>query len=334
MWVEVLITLVVVPLVWYITRKRYIKVALNMEGRYVLITGCDAGFGRAVALQLDRMGALVLATCLTKEGEESLKSLASDKLKAFQMDVTNSNQILDVFREVNKLLGDKGLWGLINNAGILVIGPIEWVPMAEYKRNAEVNLWGLIDVTKTFLPLVKKEKGRIVMVSSIAGVVSPKAFSPYTISKYGVEAFADSLRREMHTFDVQVSIIEPGATLTGIMNGDVLTAFLNKLWGNLPPERQQEYGDEYLGAVVAGFQRWSKSGSPHVYKVVDTIISPLTAPTPKARYLIGTDAWRLKAVSLLPEVLQDLMLKNTLYRVPESVSNANTKFPHANESQS
>lgn len=108
MWVEVLIALVVVPLVWYITRKRYIKVALNMKGRYVLITGCDAGFGRAVALQLDRMGALVLATCLTKEGEEGLKSVASDKLKAFQMDVTNSNQILDVFSEVNKLLGDKG----------------------------------------------------------------------------------------------------------------------------------------------------------------------------------------------------------------------------------
>lgn len=334
MWVEVLIALVVVPLVWYITRKRYIKVALNMKGRYVLITGCDAGFGRAVALQLDRMGALVLATCLTKEGEESLKSVASDKLKAFQMDVTNSNQILDVFSEVNKLLGDKGLWGLINNAGILVIGPIEWVPMAEYKRNAEVNLWGSIEVTKTFLPLIKKEKGRVVMVSSIAGVVSPKAFSPYTISKYGVEAFADSLRREMHTFGVQVSIIEPGATLTGIINGEVLTTFLNKLWGNLPPERQQEYGEEYLGAVVAGFQRWSKSGSPHVYKVVDTIISPLTAQTPKARYLIGTDAWRLKAVSLLPEVLQDLLLKNTLYRAPESLSNSNTKFPHANESQS
>ena len=108
MWLEVLITLVVVPLVWYITRGRYNKVALNMKGRYVLITGCDAGFGRAVALQLDRMDALVLATCLTKEGEESLKSVASDRLKTFQMDVTNSNQILDVFSQVNKLLGDKG----------------------------------------------------------------------------------------------------------------------------------------------------------------------------------------------------------------------------------
>ena len=90
----------------------------------------------------------------------------------------------------------------------------------------------------------------------------------------------------------------------------------------------------FIISVVAGFQRWSKSGSPHVYKVVDTIISPLTAQTPKARYLIGTDAWRLKAVSLLPEVLQDLLLKNTLYKAPESLSNSNTKFPHANESQS
>ncbi|KAJ7371546.1 Retinol dehydrogenase 5 [Desmophyllum pertusum] len=103
------------------------------------------------------MGVCVLATCLTKEGEQSLKSATSDKLKTFQMDVTNSQQIKDVYEEVERQIPrDTGLWGLVNNAGILYLLPIEWTPLDIFKRTADVNLWGMIDVTKTFLPLVKK----------------------------------------------------------------------------------------------------------------------------------------------------------------------------------
>ncbi|XP_058962406.1 short-chain dehydrogenase/reductase family 9C member 7-like isoform X2 [Pocillopora verrucosa] len=291
------------------SRKRNTN-TLNIKDKHVLITGCDSGFGREIALKLDKMGACVLATCLTKEGAQNLRSVASEKLKTFQMDVTDPQQIKQVFCKVNQLLEDSsGLWGLVNNAGILTVGPVEWIPLDAYKKVADVNLWGLIDVTKTFLPLVKKAKGRIVIVSSIAGVVSPQAFSPYCISKYGVEAFADALRREMRPFDVQVSVIEPGATRTPIVNDELLSARLKQFWDNLTEEKQREYGKQYLENVTNGFRDWCKSASEQVSHVIDGIVSPLTSQSPKKRYVIGQDAWKLKFLSYLPESLQDFVLR-------------------------
>lgn len=199
---------------------------------------------------------------------------------------------------------------MVNNAGVLNIGPAEWVPLADYKRAADVNLWGLIDVTKTFLPLVKKAKGRVVLVGSIAGVVAPQTFSPYCITKYGVEAFGDSLRREMRPFDVQVSIIEPGATRTAILDEVILTARLRDLWNRLSLERQKEYGEEYLKAVTNGFQEWCKSASCDASQVIDAIVSALTSQSPKSRYVIGRDGWQLKLSTYLPEALQDLLVKD------------------------
>lgn len=287
------------------------KANLNIKGKYVLITGCDSGLGREAAIRLDKMGVCVLATCLTKEGEQSLKSVTSDMLRTFQMDVTDSQQIEEAFCKVSKLLGDKsGLWGLVNNAGVFSFGPTEWVPLADFKKAADVNLWGMMDVTKTFLPLVKKAKGRVVLVSSIAGVVSPQAFSPYCITKYGVEAFGDSLRREMRPFEVQVSVIEPGATKTPILNEEVMASRLKELWDNLPSDKRREYGEEYLNNAIQGFRDWCKSGSNKVSRVIDAIVSPLISQFPKRRHVIGWDAWQLKLSSHLPEVLQDLLVRD------------------------
>ncbi|XP_020611545.1 retinol dehydrogenase 3-like isoform X1 [Orbicella faveolata] len=292
------------------------KANLNVKGKFVLITGCDSGFGRETAIKLDKMGVCVLATCLTKEGEQSLKSATSDKLKTFQMNATDSQQIEEVFCRVNKLLGGKsGLWGLVNNAGMLSIGPAEWVPLADFKKVADVNLWGVMDVTKTFLPLVKKAKGRVVFVGSVAGVVSPQAFSPYCITKYGVEAFADSLRREMRPFEVQVSVIQPGATQTPMLNDELLASRLKELWDNLPSDKRLEYGEEYLKNAIQGFRDWCKSGSNKVSHVIDAIVSPLTSQFPKERYVIGWDAWQLKLSSHLPEVLQDLLVKDFPFKI-------------------
>ncbi|XP_020610849.1 retinol dehydrogenase 7-like isoform X2 [Orbicella faveolata] len=142
----------------------------ELDKKYVLITGCDSGFGQETAITLDKMGIGVLATCLTKEGEQSLKAATSDRLKTFQLDVTNSEQIKTLYELVKEQLpSDQGLWGLVNNAGITLIGPIEWIPLEKSKRIADVNLWGMIDVTKTFLPLVKKARGRVVNLSSMLG---------------------------------------------------------------------------------------------------------------------------------------------------------------------
>ncbi|XP_020608496.1 dehydrogenase/reductase SDR family member 9-like [Orbicella faveolata] len=156
----------------YFVRRLIPRAKVDVKGKYVLITGCDSGFGRETAIKLDEMGVCVMATCLTKAGEQSLKSVTSDKLKTFQMDVTNSQQINDVCKEVKGQIAcgaATGLWGLVNNAGILQTLPIEWTPLNTFKRIADVNLWGMIDVTKTFLPLVKKARGRVVNFSSGTG---------------------------------------------------------------------------------------------------------------------------------------------------------------------
>ncbi|XP_020611552.1 short-chain dehydrogenase/reductase family 9C member 7-like isoform X2 [Orbicella faveolata] len=311
MTIAIAALIVVLMIPWW-TR----KVNLNINGKFVLVTGCDSGFGRETAMKLDKMGVHVLATCLTKEGEQSLKSVMSDKLITFQMDVTNSQHIEEVFQKVKKLLdGKSGLWGLVNNAGMLSIGPAEWVPLADFKKVADVNLWGVMDVTKTFLPLVKKAKGRVVFVGSVAGVVSPQAFSPYCITKYGVEAFADSLRREMRPFEVQVSVIQPGATQTPMLNDELLASRLKELWDNLPSDKRLEYGEEYLKNAIQGFRDWCKSGSNKVSHVIDAIVSPLTSQFPKERYVIGWDAWQLKLSSHLPEVLQDLLVKDFPFKI-------------------
>ncbi|KAK3751523.1 hypothetical protein QZH41_009806, partial [Actinostola sp. cb2023] len=162
------------------------------------------------------------------------------------MDVTDSKQIRDVFVQVKNIVADKGVWAVINNAGCMTIGPLEWFTMKDYKKMADVNLWGLIEVTNTFLPLVKKAEGRIVNVSSIAGLICGSGFAPYSVTKYGVEAFSDALRREMVEWKVKVSIIEPVAFRTPLI-AEIYGKKLTALWDGLSDEMKKEYGEGYVG---------------------------------------------------------------------------------------
>jgi len=289
---------------------------VNIRDKYVLITGCDSGFGRATAIQLDKMGVCVLATCLTKEGEQSLKSATSDKLKTFQLDVTNSEQIKRVFDKVKKLVEDEsvGLWGLVNNAGVCQLLPIEWTPLSRFKSIADVNLWGLIDMTKTFLPLVKKTKGRVVNFSSVDGRVSIYGLSAYCVTKYGVEAFSDALRREMYPWGVQVSILEPGPSKTNINESSKVVGDLKDSWENLDDQLKEEYGEEYLKTVVKIITEYTPPDRQ--YLVVDAVVDALTSQVPRDRYVVGLDSRLILAlVAWLPSFATDFILRS-LYKVP------------------
>ncbi|XP_068746257.1 dehydrogenase/reductase SDR family member 9-like isoform X2 [Montipora capricornis] len=225
------------------------RAKIDIKGQYVLITGCDTGFGRATAIKLDKMGAYVLATCLTKEGEQSLKSEASDKLKTFQLDVTHSKQIKDVYEEIKTAISPAGIWGVVNNAGILCLSPIEWSPLEDFKRSADVNIWGMIDVTKTFLPLIKKSKGRVVNLASMAGRIACPFYGSYAVTKYAVEAFSDALRREIRPWGIKVTMLEPGFFPTNIADPDFLERELRKGWNHISEELKNDYGEEYLQTV-------------------------------------------------------------------------------------
>ncbi|KAL9980787.1 hypothetical protein ACROYT_G009425 [Oculina patagonica] len=295
-------------IVLWITVMKFIasRKVQNLHTKYVFITGCDSGFGRETAIRLDKMGVNVLAACLTKQGEEDLKSMTSNKLKTFQMDVTDSQQIKDVFEQVKNVLpAGQGMWGLVNNAGIAIVGPIEWVPLNQVKRTADVNLWGMIDVTKTFLPLIKKSRGRVVNLSSAAGLVSPVQKTAYSISKYGVEAFSDALRREMSPWGVLVSIIEPGRFKTNV--SDSIIESVKRLWDDLSPEMKKDYGEKYFHKYLDILIKRRSIASPDTYKVVDAIVDGVTSQRPQTRYVVGTDAKVAPFMVYLPTFIADLL---------------------------
>lgn len=170
------------------------KVVSHLQDKYVFITGCDSGFGNLLARQLDRRGMRVLAACLTEKGAEQLRSKTSDRLETVILDVTETESIVAATQWVKERVGNRGLWGLVNNAGISInSSPNEWLNKQNIARVLDVNLLGMIEVTLNMVPLVRKARGRVVNVSSIAGRLSFFG-GGYCISKYGVEAFSDSLR--------------------------------------------------------------------------------------------------------------------------------------------
>ncbi|XP_078358700.1 retinol dehydrogenase 16-like isoform X1 [Oculina patagonica] len=286
-----LITGIVIILTFMIFRFFSRKKVSDLHKKYVLITGCDSGFGQETAIRLDKMGVCVLATCLTKDGEQSLKSVTSERLKTFQLDVTNSQQIQDLYEQVKGLLpSGHGLWGLVNNAGVTLVGPIEWIPLEKFKRIADINLWGTIDVTKTFLPLVKKARGRVVNLSSMLGRISLPNLPSYCITKYGVQAFSDALRREMSPWGVLVSIIEPGLFKTALSSNERNIQSVQELWDGLSSELKQEYGEKRLNLIKKGISKSSEKASPDTYKVVDAVVDALTSQRPRTRYAVGLDA--------------------------------------------
>lgn len=300
--------------VWFVIKRLYMRDRLlqDFHHKYVLLTGCDSGFGRATAQRLDQLGFNVFATCLTKKGQDEITSLCSERLRAFHLDVTDSKEIKDALQFVRQNLpANTGLWGLINNAGIAKVGPIEWQTVDEYKRVADVNLWGLIDVTKAFLPLIKMAKGRVINIASIGGRACLPHASAYSISKFGVEAFSDALRRELSMSGVQVSVIEPGFFKTNITNKENLRGLWKDLWAKLDPSLMEEYGYDFYQTSVNNMLKGMVDvcASPHLYKVVDAIIHSLVSQYPQSRYVVGWDAKLLWIwVSWLPASMGDALL--------------------------
>ncbi|KAL6075768.1 hypothetical protein STEG23_026506, partial [Scotinomys teguina] len=186
--------LVVLLGLWTLLRLfRERQVVSHLHDKYVFITGCDSGFGNLLARQLDRRGMRVLAACLTENGAEELKSKTSDRLETVILDVTKTESIVAATEWVKERVGNRGLWGLVNNAGISTpSAPNEWLKKEDFAKILDVNLLGTIEVTLNMLPLVRRARGRVVNVSSIMGRVSLIG-GGYSISKYGVEAFSDSL---------------------------------------------------------------------------------------------------------------------------------------------
>ncbi|KAM8800408.1 retinol dehydrogenase 16 [Rhynchonycteris naso] len=300
---------------WY--RER--QVVSHLRDKYVFITGCDSGFGNLLARQLDLRGLRVLAACLTEKGAKQLRCQTSDRLETVILDVTKTESIAAATKWVKECTGDKGLWGLVNNAGIsLPTAPNEWLTKQDFVKVLDVNLLGVIEVTLYLLPLVRKARGRVVNVSSVLGRINLYG-GGYGISKYGVQAFSDSLRRELSHSGVKVAIIEPGYFKTPVTNPELICRSFQEIWDQTSPEVKEIYGEKYFASSMKMIGSLEKC-TQDLSLVTDCMEHALTARHPRTRYSAGWDAKLFYLpLSYMPTILSDAVIHWVAPRPAKSV---------------
>lgn len=273
--------------------------------RAVLITGASTGIGADCAWHLDRVGFAVFAGVRREQDGEALKQRGSGRLVPVLLDVTDDSSIQYAQTRVSEQVGPGGLYGLVNNAGIAVAGPLEAVPIPDLRRQLEINVIGQVAVTQAFLPLIRQARGRIVNMGSIAGRGAIPLMGPYAASKFALEALTDVLRLELQQWGIHVSIVEPGAIATPIWEKSRKEAV--SLEATTTAEMRTLYGT-LIGAVRKVVEQAAARAIPcdAVSKAVE---HALTAARPKTRYLVGNDA-KLRAlmIKLLPDRFSDKML--------------------------
>lgn len=269
----------------------------------VVITGASRGIGRACAIHLDRVGFTVVAGVRREEDGIALRTVASSRLRPVHLDVTDAGSIAAAAAAARDIAGEERLVGLVNNAGIAVAGPLEFIPLAEVRRQLEVNVVGLLAVTQACLPLLRPG-GRIVNVSSASGRVATPFTGPYAASKFAVEALSDALRMELARWGVRVSVIEPGPVSTAIWDSAI--ARYQEMADRMPSAAQERYG-RALAAKERHARRMPQLGmAPE--RVARAVGRALTARRPRARYPVGGVARLASVVRLLPARLADKLV--------------------------
>jgi NAD(P)-dependent dehydrogenase (short-subunit alcohol dehydrogenase family) len=271
----------------------------------VLISGASSGIGKALSLELDRQGYTVFAGVRTSEAAEELQGLASARLVPVMLDITQPELIASACQEVSERTGGE-LSCLVNNAGISISGAMEFLPIADFRRQIEVNLIGQLALTQACLPMIKKVPGRIIFISSVAGRLVTAFNGPYAASKAALIALADALRLELAALKVPVSVMIVGSVQTPIWEKSAQTA--GDIVRRLPREAWEQYGKVQKKAG-AFYQRTGKNGLP-VERVARLIWKSMEKPNPKAYILVGKDALMIELmVKLLPVRWRDWVVK-------------------------
>jgi NAD(P)-dependent dehydrogenase (short-subunit alcohol dehydrogenase family) len=276
----------------------------------VLITGASTGIGEASAIYLARQGWRVFAG-VRKYADARRLSKAAAGITAVILDVTKPNQISQAVKKINRFVGKKGLQGLVNNAGIAISGPLEFLPMTELRHQLEVNFLGQVELTQACLPLLRAGRGRVVNISSIGGRIVAPFLAPYSISKFALEAYSDGLRRELRPWKLYVTSVQAGSIDTPIWKKSLRKA--DQLRRGMPRRAEALYGpamerarQRALGSAALGI------AAEDVAHLVGHI---LITRWPRARYAIGHGTRQaLWLARLIPDEWLDWLMARVLYR--------------------
>ncbi|CAG5126705.1 unnamed protein product [Candidula unifasciata] len=304
---------------------------VDPTGKAVFITGCDSGFGHELAERLDKMGYHVFAGCLApdREGARSLKESTSDRLKIVTIDVTDDFQVSQAVNFVKQNIGDNQLWAVVNNAGVAVFCEIEWCSVQEFQKIMDVNVFGIVRVTKAFLPLLRQSEGRVVNIASLAGRFTLPAFAAYSMSKKACIAFSDALRQEMKKFNISVVTVEPGLYKTPITHENYLIDHNRKSWAETPTDVREDYGEEYFDVFLKQVALSLRQARPKVQEVVDNMVEAVCSKNPHYRY-VPYWRFRLRAfiISSLPTSISDkLFARSFKMSEPEARKNRSPRTP-------
>jgi NAD(P)-dependent dehydrogenase (short-subunit alcohol dehydrogenase family) len=275
--------------------------------RSVVITGASRGIGRTTALLLDRSGFKVFAGVRRPQDGEQLVRKSKGNIFPVVIDVTKQDTIDSAAVQIANVVKNSGLWGLVNNAGIAVAGPMEFMPIERIREQFDINFFGQISVTQKFLPLIRQGKGRIVNISSKEGILSMPLVGPYCASKFALEAFSDALRLELKQWNIPVAIIQPGTIATQIIEQSISSA--EECVRDLPRHAGELYNECFIAARKTAAKVLKAAIPPE--KVARTILKALTDKKPKYRYTVGIDA---KALSIMKKLVPDTMMDNIILK--------------------
>lgn len=298
----------------------------------VLVSGASSGIGLASALDLARRGFTVAAGYRRVEGRAAIEAAGLPHVVPVGLDVTDDRSVHDAVASIEALAGPAGLAGLVHSAGISELGPLETQPLDVLRRTLDVNVVGAVRLTRACLPALRRARGRIVVVGSVAGLSALPFMGAYSASKAALEAVADAWRVELAPWGIEVAMLEPGSIDTPI-TGKAL-ASLEQSAGEPGDGPGMPGLDAAYGAAVDAFRRAVVSTAARGLPVTRTsaaIAHALTARRPRTRYLVGAEAWqRLLLKRLLPDRWHDLAVglvvglpgRNRARRLPDAASAA------------
>ena len=261
----------------------------------VLVTGASSGIGKECALHLDKLGFRVFAGVRTEQAKEKLKKEASDKFRPIILDVTKEDTIRSVVEVISKET-EYPLFALVNNAGIGLRGVLEVTPEEELRKLLEVNVIGLHAVTKAFLPLLRKSKGRIVNMGSENSFTAGPSGSSYAASKFAVRAISDSLRMELLPFGMSVSLVAPTSTQSDIWEKNKI--YRDNLHKSIASELHEVYKFFIKSEEKISVEKIKPIAAEEVAK---SVVHALISKKPKYEYPVGKKARKVYRFSKLPK---------------------------------
>ena len=251
------------------------QAATTPDQKTVLVTGASSGLGRVMAETMAARGYFVYAGARKDQDIEELNRI--ENIQAIRLDVNKPEQINAAVKTITQ--AGRGLYGLVNNAGVVVLKPLIEIDEKDFHFQMNVNIYGPYRVTRAFAPLIIESKGRISIIGSIAGTLSSATWGPYSMTKHAMEAYADALKDEMSKFGVQVSLVEPGTYKSKIAD-----SALKRMEQRDQTRENSQFQAEMTESVkwLAAFQ--DESGDPA--EVAAVVMHALFDDAPKSRYLI------------------------------------------------